>query len=214
MPKSKGMPRPVAKTMLVIDDFLADPDAMVSEARQRTFVVRPEDPSICTSPGSTFHAALKRKVAQIAAVRVEWDRHSGSYRKTTRARIERTKSEWIVHSDYAFDVVALLYLNDSATCHGGTGFFRHKETGLEGFHDLAAVARVMERRRLDKTELLARIDADARHGDRWEQTDLLQMKHNRMVVYNGRRFHSHVLAWDSAKRTSARLTFNMWGRSA
>jgi hypothetical protein len=63
-------------------------------------------------------------------------------------------------------------------------------------------------------ELRSVLDRDATNREKWQMTDYVEMRFNRLVVYNGEHFHSHILDFAKAQTPAARLTLTCWGRSA
>ena len=67
---------------------------------------------------------------------------------------------------------------------GGTGLFRHKETGLEG-----AV------RNADGSyneTVMNEIYKDSQDMTKWEMTDFVGNKYNRLIMYRGDNFHTSL----------------------
>ncbi len=112
-------------------------------------------------------------------------------------------------------VSALIYLNPSDQCTGGTGLYRHKLTGLEKLplQPTAEIAQLAVRCGINPESLkttqgytafqdniifnplfAARGNDYVNEGnDFWERIYLVEMKFNRMVVFDGRQFHSQHL---------------------
>lgn len=207
------MTRQPVQTLLVIDDFLADPSKLLDEASKLTFERRSWDEvgAIHVSARSRHTSRLARQIAALAHARVRWHPGSGNYRSLTVRSVEKSRASLYVHSDYSMNFVGLLYLNRPEQCHGGTGFFRHRRSGLEGFHDRSAIELAVRKLRLGEPELQQLITADARDPARWIETDRVQMRFNRLVIYNGSLFHSHLVDFDRPRAARNRLTFGVWG---
>jgi hypothetical protein len=115
-------------------------------------------------------------------------------------------------------VSAMVYLNPDAECTGGTGLYRHRPTDLERLPTTATpeVLRLAERLELDPAPLrtpqgytqfqetiifnplFARPD-DGYIDDGnayWELLYKVEMRFNRLVVFDGRMFHSQHLSLD------------------
>jgi Family of unknown function (DUF6445) len=194
-----------------MDDFMRDPQLMRREARILHYSQSPLNPSNFISQKSKYAGSIYRRLIGIPRRSVNWDVGSGTYRTTDLKQVQRTRNQFFAHSDGITDFVALLYLSLPAECHGGTAFFRHKKTGLQGFHDDKAVQKAMAHLGICFEELANLVEGDARVPSKWVQTDLIQMKYNRMIVYNGRVFHSHVFDFKSVRKGSERLTFACYG---
>jgi hypothetical protein len=208
------MARPPTQTLLVIDDFLADPSKLLDEASQLTFAQRTWDEvgAIQVSPRSRYTPRLARQIAALAHARVRWHPGSGNFRSLTYRSVKKSRASVYVHSDHSMNFVGLLYLNRPEQCHGGTGFFRHCRSGLEGFHDRSAIELAARKLRIGEPELEELVAADARDPRQWIQTDRVQMKFNRLVIYNGSLFHSHLVEFDKPRAARNRLTFGVWGQ--
>ena len=103
------------------------------------------------------------------------DEYNGAYQYTTQ--YERS---WI-HADSTTTWAALVYLTPDAPISGGTGLFRHKRTGLES----APILPTGER----DDKLLDSIYVDSQDLTKWDMTDRLANKYNRLVMYRGDLFH-------------------------
>jgi hypothetical protein len=142
---------------------------------------------------------------------IKWGPGSGTFRTTTENDADRTKNSLFVHSDGVTDFVSLLYLNKPEDCHGGTAFYRHIPSGLDGFHDLKKVSLYLEKANISLKELVSIVETDARDSSKWMQVDMIRMKYNRLIAYNGRIFHSHVFDFNKVNKNAKRLTFVCFG---
>lgn len=88
-------------------------------------------------------------------------------------------SSWNIHTDANFaDMIALHYLNLPSQCHGGTWLWKHRATQL-----------------LAPREPITQTQVDLFNGDRqklerWENTEQLEMRFNRLVIFEAKLFHS------------------------
>jgi uncharacterized protein DUF6445 len=129
-------------------------------------------------------------------------------------RLELNEAQRQPHVDPG--ISAMVYLNDPQDCAGGTGIYRHRPTGLERI-PLEATAEVRE---LARSRGLSSLDLDSSEGYRafqdevlfhpsyaaegnsyindgneaWELLHLIEMKFNRLVIFDGRMPHSQHLA--------------------
>jgi hypothetical protein len=200
-------------TITVIDNYAKSPERLQSEAKQLKYTRSKLNLSNLISEKSKYANAVYRRLIAFNKRKISWDIASGTYRKTTQKEVIQYKNKTFVHSDGITDFIALLYLNDPKDCHGGTGFYRHKKTGLEGFHDLNTVEKAMRKLNISFNELVKMTEDDARMPGEWELTDKIQMKYNRMVIYNGRMFHSHIFDFAKVKSNSTRVTMAFYGTS-
>lgn len=120
------------------------------------------------------------------------------------------------HYDTFCDVAGVIYLDPNPSARGGTSFWRHRASGMTRAAGRRGqvgpeVAREVERMLLAGLTDLPDgylVDTNAH----WALTDLVEMKFNRLVVYDARAFHSpHISAFErSADRTRARLTQSLF----
>jgi hypothetical protein len=103
------------------------------------------------------------------------DEYNGAYQYTT----SRDRS-WI-HSDQTTTWAGIVYLTPDAPLSGGTGLFRHKETGFESTPKL-------DNGEVNKN-LLDVIYKDSQDMTKWELTDRIANKYNRLILYRGDLFH-------------------------
>jgi hypothetical protein len=109
----------------------------------------------------------------------------------------------IPHADGFCDYAAVLYLSKPEDCVGGTSFWRHRRTGLE-YAPLAGDARSAEQVRRygagTPIQLLDQMIDEAlsepiggyitRSNENWELLDVVEMRPNRLVIYDANLFHS------------------------
>ena len=113
------------------------------------------------------------------------------------------------------DITAMVYLNPAESCMGGTGLYRHRPTGLER---VPIVPDGTVRQLADQLELsdeflaspegyenfqnsmifnplFARRDAAFINegNEYWELLHLIDMKPNRLIIFDGRCFHSQFI---------------------
>ncbi|MDQ3908294.1 MAG: DUF6445 family protein [Acidobacteriota bacterium] len=122
----------------------------------------------------------------------------------TRRGSELVPAQRKPHFDDFCDYAGLVYLNTPDQCSGGTSFWRHRATGLrlaargEGAESLPALlARfgVADEQALAK-RILGEANPDLPEGyptgstSAWELTDVIEMRYNRLVVYDSLLFHT------------------------
>lgn len=106
------------------------------------------------------------------------DEYNGAYQYTTQ--YERS---WI-HSDGWNTWAGVVYLTPNAPLSGGTGIFRHKETGL-------TYAPRLEDGSINN-ELMNVIGRDSQDMTKWDLVDRLANVYNRLVLYRGDLFHQSL----------------------
>ena len=164
---------------LIVDDFYQNVDEVREFVLNQEFDVRGNYPGQRTKSFANDHLKehLNRLIRPFAGEITYWsdDEYNGAYQYTTQ--YERS---WI-HADSTTTWAALVYLTPDAPISGGTGLFRHKRTGLES----APILPTGER----DDKLLDSIYVDSQDLTKWEMTDRLANKYNRLVMYRGDLFH-------------------------
>lgn len=89
-----------------------------------------------------------------------------------------------VHSDReAGDITAIVYLSEHAEL-SGTGFYRHRETGMTHMPSFADMAQDQAAFDKLKREMVAGLD------EHWEQLDFVRGLYNRALIFDAPRFHA------------------------
>ena len=165
-------------TAIIIDDFYNNPHDVREFALKQEFSVVGNYPGFRTvshtnpSIYSTIQEALKNAGGQIT--NFSTDSHNGSYQYALS-----TDKSWIHADEQTW--AGICFLTPDAPLSSGTGLYRHKATGLE-----------CRPRRSDGSideELLLTIYSDSQDMDKWELTDRLANKFNRLILYRGDYFH-------------------------
>lgn len=121
----------------------------------------------------------------------------------TAAGRDLTPFQQIPHADGFCDYAGVLYLSKPEDCTGGTSFWRHRRSGLE-YSPVAGDPRSAEQ--IDRygvgspTKLLSRMIHETlaeviggyitRSNENWELVDVVEMRTNRLVIYDANLFHS------------------------
>lgn len=155
--------------MIVIDDFLADPQAV----RQAALSARYED-----WPGHDGEVYRRIALVDVPGLREGIERAMGpvnmlgmAYRLNYGGELPNAA----IHSDLGWGThAAVLYLSDGP---GGTAFWRHRATGA---HRIDA----------GDVQLFEQIRGDWDDASRWEQVSIAEMKLGRCVIYESALFHS------------------------
>lgn len=164
---------------LIVDDFYSNIDEVREFAMSQEFGVKGNYPGQRTESFANDYLKnyLNDLIRPFAGDITFWstDEYNGAYQYTTQ--YERS---WI-HADSNTSWAALIYLTPDAPLSGGTGLFRHKRTGLESVPKNSDGS--------INTELLDEIYMDSQDMTKWEMTDRLANKYNRLVIYRGDLFH-------------------------
>jgi hypothetical protein len=164
---------------LIIDDFYQNVDDVREFALSQEFGVRGNYPGQRTISFANdgIRDYINNLIRPTAGEITYWstDDYNGAYQYTT----SRDRS-WI-HADSNTSWAGIVYLTPDAPLSGGTGLFRHKKT------QLSSVPRLNDNTIDDS--LLSEIYVDSQDITKWELTDRLANKYNRLVLYRGDLFH-------------------------
>lgn len=175
-------------SLIVIDDFLADPHL----ARRRALALDydpafkqgnyPGLPSTTPLPIPGMEDAVSRIIG--TPVRPQ----PGTMHGHCRVTLAGDKGHSGVHVDPS-TYSGILYLSLPEHCRGGTDFFRHKRTGLERvpsrIEDLLAAGYA------DVNVLIGEvINRDTLRPAAWEKTFTVPMRFNRLVLFSPWMFHN------------------------
>ena len=201
--------------VVVVDNFAADPAALIGEARSTTFA---QDPghypglraAASPAPTAALCAALQpllRQVFGVANARMVGCFHS----LVTKPPAQLTPIQRLPHFDGVETgrLALILYLSDPP--QGGTSFYRHRSTGFETItperFDAYRTALADDVRRCGLPE------AKYIGGDTtlFERIDGVQPAFNRAAIYRGCNLHSGDIAEDfrfDPSPLTGRLTLN------
>lgn len=90
-----------------------------------------------------------------------------------------------VHSDReSGDFTCIVYLSEHGETKSGTGFYRHRETGITHMPSFAEMAADQESFGKLKQEMVGGSE------DHWELLDFVRGRYNRAVIFDAPRFHA------------------------
>ncbi len=197
-------------TSIIVDDFFSDPLDIRKKLLNLDY---PEPDESANYPGRDSKQILKLPgiddlVSQLTGERVI----SSTLRSHGRARISMAADEKnrksTVHIDPAAVWSAILYLSLPDYCQGGTEFFRHKETGMERApiypHELKAMGASNYYQGGEKI-----LQKDSNDLTKWEQTMVVPMRFNRLVLLRPWYFHTSGLSFGTTDENS-RLVYLMF----
>ncbi|MBX3032766.1 MAG: hypothetical protein KF865_02500 [Bdellovibrionaceae bacterium] len=197
------------KSIVVVDDFLKNPDEIRREALAREWV----EPDTANYPGRHLNAffdvqPLIRRIERYLELPLvlETPETSAVFRLSTTAEKGKT---W-VHRDRN-DYTAIIYLSPFSPVEEGTLFYRHAETGLErGWpYHLPAYVEAARRKGVSPEELARQLLGETFELDRWVRTDSIAFRYNRIAIFDCRRFHSQAGLFGHDAETG-RLTLNLF----
>ena len=175
-------------SLLIIDDFLADPHGV-----RRTALGLGYDPALKDGnyPGLLSDVPLEINgldAAVAARIGVPVAPMAGTTHGHCRLTLAGDKGASGVHIDPCF-YSGILYLSLPEHARGGTDFFRHRPTGLDRVPttDLA----LLESGFSDVNDLVERVvNADTLKPARWEKVMTVPMRFNRLVLFSPWLFHN------------------------
>jgi hypothetical protein len=166
-------------SVFIVDNFYNDPYETREFALNQEFDVPGNYPGRRTKAffNQSVYDVIQNVVFNAGGNITRWDmdQYTGAFQYTT----SRDRS-WI-HADQTTTWAAVCYLTPNAPLSSGTGLFRHIPTGMESAP-----------KNVDGTydyDLLDKINLDSQDMTKWELTDRLANKFNRLVIYKGDFFH-------------------------
>lgn len=174
------------KDFMVVDHFVSDPDRVRASALLSGFGTwRPNKGEVGSSiyDGMNFwgdHGTLLRALAQLTSQRIF--PNSMFFRVTN----ESTEGAY-VHSDReAGDYTAIVYLSRHEEDSSGTGFYRHRETGLTRMPSFAELA--------EKPDFFEQLKQEMVGGseEHWEQIKFVPGDFNRALIFDAPMFHART----------------------
>lgn len=197
-------------SLLIIDDFLADPHAARAAALGLGY-----DPATRKGnyPGTLSTAplaisGLEASVAQIIGVPVA--PQPGTSHGHCRLTLKGDRGVSGVHIDPCF-YSGILYLSRDEDARGGTDFFRHKRTGLEkvatdplalaqsGYSDVNALVEDI-------------VNRDTFHSARWERVMRVPMRFNRLILFSPWLFHNSADGFGADAQTGRLVHLQFYAR--
>lgn len=155
--------------LLVVDDFLPDPDEARRFALSQSFDLAGNYPGYRTRAfaNEAHREAFERLLGRrIAFWPIEPGSYNGAYQYATAGMATWHHRDGTTHG-------AILFLTPGAPPESGTLFFAHRELGVE----------------VQTAESQARLDADSNDPNAWVLIDQVANRYNRLVVFNGKRTH-------------------------
>jgi hypothetical protein len=205
IPRRRPTPADESPSLIVIDDFWDDPDALRAQALAAAyrpfpdFFLYPGKVSVDAGPNAD---AVMVQIEKLLGRRIVWGAGEvhGHFRITHAGQEKRGVN---VHHD-PFGWNAVLYLSKPEHCRGGISFYRHKQTGFMGI-DAGTHARFVGSDEAFLAEVDRVIEADGATLDGWEELARVDIRYNRMIILNCRFFHN-INAWFGDRDDNARIT--------
>ncbi len=203
----------MGEPLLIVDDFYSDPDSVRDNALSCAYS-RPEYGNF---PGKTAHVPTEaanvvcKKITEYAEkyfqksigfkIPIDMESRECYYQSIDVPWDEVDEAYKIPHVDYRFrkglvTVPALIYLNKPEQCVGGTAFYKNVETNL------------FKIRSVQDFHFVYRNSPDSS----WIIHNTVQMKYNRLVMYNGNMMHTAFIKpnYFGTEIENCRLTQNIF----
>jgi hypothetical protein len=183
-------PRHDSRMLIVVDDFLPDPEVRRAEALRAKYL--PIDwfywPGRFSERAPNNVDRLMKRLEALVGTKLVWSRGPihGHYRCSLRSSARRLGDN--VHTD-SFRWNAVLCLTRDEHCEGGVSFYRHRATGLYG-RDLHSFSRVGGRFGAFLKEHDEIIAKDGRRLSRWEEVSRVDLRFNRLILFQPLYFHA------------------------
>lgn len=192
------------RKLIVVDDFYAQPDRIRARALSSAFANIEETDYPGYACNMRLDAiSLRDRFASLidADLNVDNARFTwGNFRFITADSGSRPK----VHADVAVDWAGMVYLTPDAPVAVGTGFYRHRETGLEGPPTNRQARAMGFASAQDFDDQVIR--RDKANLDRWELTTVVEPRYNRLVLFRGSEFYHAPLGGLGHDPPTSRLT--------
>jgi hypothetical protein len=175
--------------LFVKDDFYDDPEKAYRAAEQATYF----EPKGYTGFRSTtvYHEpGIKAKLERLLGVRItRWDTDPTDENGVFYQAFAKGKKKEVpgVHSDLPYnDITAVVYLTPGLPFHCGTSHWMHLRTGLCDPPTAAAAKKL----KMKLSELRELFERDSQDRSKWEETDRVGYRANRLVAYPSGVLHS------------------------
>ncbi|MCP3033466.1 DUF6445 family protein [Halobacillus sp. A1] len=195
------------KKIILVEDFYSQPDQIRSLALDEQYA----SVAKLNYPGYQSHKVFSSDSLRISfeklvgnQIVVDTDRFTfGGFRLIT----EETGSLPKVHAD-TIDWAAMVFLTPDAPADKGLGFYRHKETGLEGPpSDHKARELGFEDATEFEREVIHRDQADL---SCWELVSSVSPVYNRLVMFKGRELYHAPISGFGDSPENCRITHNFF----
>ena len=198
------LPERAYPTPVIVDDFYKDPDSI----REWALAQQYRNVGTYSFPGWQATKAftgdlIRRKIEEAIGRRITIDEEKytfGGFRLISAKSGRHTK----VHADSVSEWAAMVYLTPREPSSHGTGFFRHRETGLCGpptMHQALALG-------YSSPDTFAREVTDPVASDltQWDLVDVVEPTFNRFVAFQGGLRYHAPLGGGGDSPIDARLT--------
>jgi hypothetical protein len=164
--------------MISVADFYSNVDEVRKFAMGQEFHEEPHHyPGKRTNPflNDSTKEIIQDIIKPFAGNVTNWGTISGSFQYTTA--VDRS---WI-HTDGTTMWAGVIYLTPDAPLSAGTGLFRHKPTGLNGY--------VFAHHTKEENDKVPLYSTDYYDYTKWDMIDKVGNVYNRLILYRGDLFH-------------------------
>jgi hypothetical protein len=202
--------------LIVVDDFYTHPEKVRARALTSAYAnIEATDYPGYASKMRLDAKLLRQRFGELIGAELNVDNARftwGNFRFITEETGARAK----VHADVAVDWAGMVYLTPDAPPSAGTGFFRHKQTALEGPPSNRQARALGFSNAQEFDDLVIRPDkADL---SKWERTMAIEPRYNRLILFRGSEFYHAPLGGMGHDPQTARLThiffFNEYPRAS
>ncbi|MEI8050640.1 MAG: DUF6445 family protein [Actinomycetes bacterium] len=173
--------------VLVVDDFLKNPDEVREIALSQTYVARPEYFKGLRTDERFLWPNLREEFSRLLGLEVtDWLKHeaNGVFQQTMMG------DSLVWHSDRQ-DYAAAIYLNPDGPPSGGTSFWRDKRWGCRRFPDQAKeIQRIADPAVLAEANTKMREPENLSSPENWELIESVAGLYNRLVIWDAKLVHS------------------------
>lgn len=157
--------------IIVVDDFYSNPDGVRQFALQQEFVNRAPYPGVRTKSFLTNDTkdTIQYHLFNAAGRVLNWNNVDGL---TGSFEFAKASDRSWIHSDHFNTWAGVIYLTPDAPESGGTAFYRHKATGATTAEELSSY--------------------ESQDMTKWEVTDVVGNRYNRLVLYHSNLFHNSL----------------------
>jgi len=190
----------IDRDLLVVDDFLPDPQAFRAEAlrlcaTQAQRSAQGNFPGVQTPP-QPVGLAMQR-IADMLGRAIKWDSPDNGALRVSLAADDARADVHVDNPTLPNIFGGVLYLSRPEDCRGGTRFFRHRATGWDRRPDDAALRAMghagfldFQKRHLPINRRLAFAEWQQQRDATWEYLFEVPMRFNRLIVFRSDFFHA------------------------
>ncbi|HET7793500.1 MAG TPA: DUF6445 family protein [Rhizobacter sp.] len=188
------------RDLVVIDDFLTDPQALRAQAlqllrAQASTLERGNFPGLQSAPQPC--GATMQRIADALGRRIKWDSPDNGALRVSLAGDDARADVHVDNPTLPEIYGGVLYLSLPEDCRGGTRFYRHRGTGWARRPDEAELRAAgyasfldFQKRKLPPNRQLPFSEWLRQRDTTWEALFEVPMRFNRLIVFRSDYFHS------------------------